>query len=105
MDQIGGKAGIGTGSLPPPRPSSTLLGHAGLPDRFLHLGSLILIEGRVINGIPFRCHPRCRRDGYSLLMEAAEASTVATMKSHRRELWTPIPVASHLGLVVTGEKR
>ena len=25
MDQIGGKAGIATGSLPPPRPSSTLL--------------------------------------------------------------------------------
>ncbi len=32
-------------------------------------------------------------------MEADEAGTVATIKSQRRELWTPIPVTSHLGLV------
>ncbi len=38
-------------------------------------------------------------------MEADEGGKVANKKSHRRELWTPIPVTSHLGLVGTGENR
>ena len=37
--------------------------------------------------------------GYSRLMEADEAGTLATMKAHRRELWTPV-TARHGGRVV-----
>lgn len=37
--------------------------------------------------------------GYSRLMEADEAGTVAAMKSHRRDLWTP-KIQEHGGRVV-----
>ncbi len=37
--------------------------------------------------------------GYSRLMEADEAATLATMKAHRQELWTP-KVQEHGGRVV-----
>ncbi len=39
------------------------------------------------------------------LMEADEADAVATKKSHRRELRTPIFISSHLGLVGISENR
>ncbi len=37
--------------------------------------------------------------GYSRLMEADEAGTLATMKAHRQELWTP-KIEEHCGRVV-----
>ncbi len=37
--------------------------------------------------------------GYSRLMGADEADTLARMKAHRRELWTPV-IEKHGGRVV-----